>query len=172
METKKSEPKINKQDLASFLSSWKKTNELYQQICPNNSIGFPEPLQKKIVIAFFDPDLSEGKGSYDFTDKKNKNIEMKSSTRENGGCTPFKFSQSECDRIIYFEVDDIITIYELNKNKVKEVNKKVTEARDEEEKRRKDSKEKGEEVKEVTQVSIKLKDFIGKPKTKMMLLWV
>lgn len=109
-----------------FLSEWNSLNKHYQDYCPKNSIGFPEPLQKLIVSSLFEPTLEPNPNStYDFVDNSGKNVELKSSTRKGGGCTPFEPSQINCDRIIYFEVNQKIGIFELCPNDVAEVKGKI-----------------------------------------------
>ena len=81
---------MNLKEIKTFYKSWKKANLLYNKTCPNNKIGFPEPLMKKICIQYFDNSLIRtGKNAtYDFIG----NVELKSSV--NKGCTPFSKTQS------------------------------------------------------------------------------
>lgn len=110
-------------DLATFLCSWKRVNKLYKKYFKNNRIGFPEPLQKEIIMSFYDTNLKlDPSKTYDFLG----NVELKSSTKFGGGCTPFSKNQTQCSRILYMEINEHITVYELNQADVKKINAKVS----------------------------------------------
>lgn len=110
---------MNKRQLKSFLSAWNKANKIYKTSFNKNRLMFPEPLQKEIVMTWYDKSLTLSNSSaYDFRD----NIEIKSSTRFGGGCTPFKSSQNDCSRIIYLEIGTNIDVYEINSSDVQTIN--------------------------------------------------
>jgi len=107
-------------DLRYIFSHWKKATERYRESHSKNRIGFPEPLQKDIIIQYFDSSLVKDSGVYDFLG----NVELKSSTTYSG-CTPFSKNQIACSRILYMEIDanrDEIRIYELALSDVKKIN--------------------------------------------------
>ena len=86
-------------------------------------LSFPEPLQKEIVMSFFDKTLKKACSSpYDFQG----NIELKSSTLHNGGCTPFKKTQNQCSRIIYMEIGTAIDVFELSSLDVQAINNTIS----------------------------------------------
>lgn len=114
---------MNKRELRLFLSAWNKMNSIYQTYFPCNRIAFPEPLQKEIVMKLYDKKLKLSKGSpYDFQNK----VELKSSTKIGGGCTPFKSTQNACSRIIYLEISANIIVYEIDKAEVQTINNLVS----------------------------------------------
>lgn len=113
---------MNKRELKSFLLAWNKANVLYKTYFPNNRLMFPEPLQKDIVMTLYDKSLLlSNNSSYDFQ----KNIELKSSTKFGGGCTPFKSIQNACSRIIYIEIGTNFDVYEIDQADVQTINNLV-----------------------------------------------
>ena len=109
---------MTKTELKTFFNSWKKVKEIYRKYCPKNRTHFPEPLQKEIIISFYDKSLKiDNSGSYDFVG----NVELKSSTTVNG-CTPFSLGQNNCTRIIYMEITNHITVYEIADSDVQTIN--------------------------------------------------
>lgn len=116
---------MTKYMLRKFYKNWKKTFLSYRLLYRKNRLTFPEPLQKDIVIKYFDASLiKSNSGSYDFIN----NIELKSSTALLG-CTPFNSNQNNCSRIIYMEIDiliDMILIYELSQSDVQLINSSIS----------------------------------------------
>ena len=53
------------------------------------------------------------------------NIEMKSSTKKGGGCTPFSPNQTNCSRIIYLEITNHFDIYEISPLEVSKINSQI-----------------------------------------------
>lgn len=99
---------------------WSKLNDYYFNNFDKRHLQFPEPILKELIKDKFGLKESSDK-SYDF----DGNIELKSSTKENGN-TPFKFSQSQCKRIIYCEiVNGFVNVYELSDKDVSEINLNV-----------------------------------------------
>lgn len=114
---------MTKRELKTFLSAWNKCNKIYQKCFISNRLSFPEPLQKEIIKCYYDKSLViSNNSSYDFQG----NIELKSSTRFGGGCTPFKSTQNACSRIIYVEIGDHINVYEINQVDVQTINNLVS----------------------------------------------
>lgn len=114
---------MTKRELKSFLSAWNRLKEHYKKISPKNRLMFPEPLQKDILMTFYDKSLVPLKNtSYDFQG----NIELKSSTKIGGGCTPFKQTQNACCRIIYVEIGTNIDVFEIDQADVQAINNKVS----------------------------------------------
>lgn len=114
---------MTKRELKSFLSAWNRLKKYYKKISPKNRLVFPEPLQKDIVMTFYDKNLVLLKNSsYDFQD----NIELKSSTKIGGGCTPFKPTQNACTRIIYIEIGTNFDVFEIDQADVQSINKLVS----------------------------------------------
>lgn len=113
---------IKNTELYEFWNSWKTANTKYQSMCPGNHLHFPEPLFK-VIAKMIDPSLTEeGKNSYDF----DGNIEVKSSTTKKG-VTPFKSTQSNCKRILFFRiVDEKMEYYDItDKDKLKRINNEI-----------------------------------------------
>lgn len=95
--------------------------EIYRKYCPENRTHFPEPLQKEIIKSFYDTSLKiDNSGSYDFVG----NVELKSSTTVNG-CNPFSPNQHNCSRILYMEIADHITVYDIAVSDVSIINARV-----------------------------------------------
>ena len=112
--------KLDKEYIKSFIALWLKLYAEYKKEFPNNRISFPEPLQKKILIDYFDSSLVlDTNSSYDFCG----NVEVKSSTKSGGGCTPFQKTQNDCKRILYLEISaGCIDVYDLSPNDVSTIN--------------------------------------------------
>ncbi|HIS37061.1 TPA: hypothetical protein IAC10_10615 [Candidatus Scatousia excrementigallinarum] len=109
---------MTKTELKTFFNSWKKVKEIYRKYCPENRTHFPEPLQKEIIKSFYDTSLKiDNSGSYDFVG----NVELKSSTTVNG-CNPFSPNQHNCSRILYMEITDHITVYDIAVSDVSIIN--------------------------------------------------
>ena len=109
---------MTKTDLKIFFNEWRKLNLMYKGLGIKGHLHFPEPLQKEIVMSFFDTTLKlSNSKSYDFVG----NVELKSSTTVNG-CTPFSPNQNKCSRILYMEITDHITVYEIAANDVQTIN--------------------------------------------------
>ena len=68
----------------------------------------------------FDSSLVVDKNSsYDFVG----HVELKSSCKKGGGCTPFKATQNKCSRILYVEIGkDYFNVYDLDKKDVAKIN--------------------------------------------------
>lgn len=107
-------------ELKTFLDSWNAANKLYGKYCSGNHFHFPEPLQKNILMSLYDTSLQleSSLSSYDFKG----NVEMKSSTKQGGGCTPFSENQNNCSRIIYLEIADYFDVYEIDSTDVNSIN--------------------------------------------------
>ncbi len=113
---------MNKKQFKSFLTAWNKANNIYQISFHKNRLMFPEPLQKEIVMSLYDKSLVLSNNSaYDFQG----NIELKSTTKFGGGCTPFKLSQNACSRIIYLEIGTNIDVYEIDPVDVQTINRLI-----------------------------------------------
>ena len=102
---------VKDKDLYDFWEKWKKANTKYGEICPGYSLPFPDPILKKLAT-MIDSSLIVNHSTdkaYDFED----NIEMKSSSQKYGA-TPFKKSQSNCNRILFFRViNNTIEYYDI-----------------------------------------------------------
>ena len=112
--------KIDKEYIQKFLGLWSDLDTEYKKEFPNNRIAFPEPLQKRILIDYFDGNLKLGNSSpYDFCG----NIEIKSCSKNGVGCTPFQKTQNNCKRILYLEIGaGCIDVYDLSQEDVKTIN--------------------------------------------------
>lgn len=110
-------------DLTLFFNEWRKLGLIYKGMGMAGNLHFPEPLQKEIIMSFYDTNLKlDPSKTYDFLG----NVELKSSTNVKGGCTPFSRNQTQCSRILYMEINEHITVYELNQVDVKNINAKVS----------------------------------------------
>ena len=116
--------KITPTYIKNVLKLWADLQEEYKKQFPKNRITFPEPLQKRILIDCFDNSLALDKSSsYDFIG----NVELKSSCKKGGGCTPFKPTQNKCSRILYIEIGkDYFDVYDLDKKDVATINALVS----------------------------------------------
>ena len=114
---------MTKHELKVFLRAWLKANKLYGKYFNRNHIHFPEPLQKHILMSLYDTSLKLAPplSSYDF----DGNVEMKSSTKQGGGCTPFSINQNNCLRIIYLEITNHFDVYEIDPTEVTKINASV-----------------------------------------------
>lgn len=115
---------MTKSELKNFLRKWNELNKIYKKYYKKNSISFPEPLQKNVLMSLYDSKLVlvDEKSSYDFKG----NIELKSSTKDGGGCTPFSERQNECSRIIYVEIGEHFDVYEISDVDVCKINKLIS----------------------------------------------
>lgn len=114
---------MTKEELKIFFNEWKTLGLIYKGMGFVGNLHFPEPLQKAIITSFFDHNLQEDPSkTYDFIG----NVELKSSTKKNGGCTPFSEQQTQCARILYMEIDDHITIYDIDSGDVQNINNLVS----------------------------------------------
>ena len=103
---------IKDANLFNFWNSWKKANRNYKAVFPENRLQFPEPLTKFIAEKIDSSLISTNKNAdpYDFKG----NIEVKSSAKRRG-VTPFKKTQNECKRILFFLIiNDVIEYYDIN----------------------------------------------------------
>ena len=118
--------KITTLYIKKVLKLWDALQEEYRKQFPKNRVIFPEPLQKRILIDCFDSSLVlDNNSSYDFVG----NVELKSSCKKGGGCTPFKLTQNACNRILYVEIGkDYFDVYDLDKNDVVKINKLVSDS--------------------------------------------
>lgn len=116
--------KITTAYIKKVLKLWDSLQEEYRKQFPKNRVTFPEPLQKRILIDCFDTSLVvDNNSSYDFVG----NIELKSSCKKGGGCTPFKPTQNACNRILYVEIGkNYFDVYDLDKVDVATINAKVS----------------------------------------------
>ena len=119
--------KIDKEYIKNFLRLWSDLDTEYKKEFPDNRIAFPEPLQKKILIDYFDGSLVlDTNSSYDFCG----NVEAKSSSKNGGGCTPFQQTQNDCKRILYLEISaGCIDVYDLSQNDVSTINTIINNAK-------------------------------------------
>lgn len=116
--------KITPTYIKKVLKLWSDLQEEYRKQFHKNRITFPEPLQKRVLIDCFDSSLVvDNNSSYDFVG----NVELKSSSKKGGGCTPFKPTQNKCSRILYIEIGkDYFDVYDLDKNDVATINSLVS----------------------------------------------
>ena len=80
-------------------------------------------LKKYPYVALYDTSLklASPSSSYDF----DGNVEMKSSTKQWGGSTPFSVNQNNCSRIIYLEITNHFDVYEIAFTEVNNINAAV-----------------------------------------------
>lgn len=111
-------------ELLEFCRLWAAANDYYQEKCKPNHMAFPEPILKDLIKNKFSlTDVNPE--PYDFDDK----IELKSATKINGN-TPYQFSESKCERVIYCEItDNKIYMYEIAKKKVATIRGKIRKAK-------------------------------------------
>ena len=112
-----------------FFKEWVELNKKYQQFFKKNSLYFPEPiliefLTIKLPNLSKNPSVNRKRATYDMKDENNLNVEVKSSF--NFGPCWFSDKQSNCDRIIYVNLNnDQFDIYEIDNTEVVTINNKV-----------------------------------------------